>query len=871
MPRSSAAVAALTPSPPPSINKYRGVALRLVDVLPSAHVEVPSMSDRQIRAILTNHWRRHLAPFTGPSGERARLVQAVGLERHPPATQESVASATSGSTNAAAGATKRASSERATALKPGGRAAKPARPGQVPSKSSTLSLDDRHERDVRTFGLGEGSYDERECIVAPTPSRLRFPLQLRHGGLLRLAPAILGDGDATFRIGLRRQPGDAVRQIASKTLHGPTRRFDEWEVELDLDTTTDAELELTTESTGREPALTLWGSPVLVAPAASSLPYNVLFIIVDAMRGDAIAASHDPAEDDQRRRSERPALDAWFAPMPEVAPELNRLAARGAIWEHAWSNAMWTRPSTVSLLTGLRASHAGLDVLGLELAGDQRRNFYAQRPPLLPLQLRRGGATTAAIVNNMYLSGSVGVGVDFGFESVVDHRFQALDTDHITKEASRFLALHRSERFFLLLNYASPHAPYVPPVKHLRAVRVAQNRPEDLGVLNYLAEIHKDDAAIGQILRQLEQLNLTQDTLVVVTADHGETMSAAHDVVALDVAQGVPSGRFTHLSTMWEEAARVGLLMALPGKIPAGLRSKTRVQGFDILPTILELEALKVPDAVEGSSLVPLFEGRSLPERPILIEGRGARSVIADKYHFIARDPVARRLRFHGDEYERSVELYDLQQDPGERHDIAPQHPELVASLRALLERTVSTKQAMAAPAKKRRWHFLFSSAGKARHLEVSLHAAGARVMPVQIEARAIRTEADGGIHITTDTSAAQAVGFDIEWDDAVGEPTWTVALDGQPWPEDRVFVGTLGLAAPGVARGVTRGFDLSQLDAAMGPHVVPTEELGLFITRDIDTAAVDVETSQAAQLEAQQAMQAWGYARKPVAKPSTK
>ncbi|HEY5959442.1 MAG TPA: sulfatase [Polyangiaceae bacterium] len=822
------------------LQPYPGVAVRLVDALTTAHVEVPSMSDRQIRALLVKHWRRHLAPFTGPQGELGRLVQSIGLERHAPPKREASAEVAAPTTVASKGGAK-----------------------------DSLSPEERSEREIRTFGLGEGSYDQRECIVAPTPSRLRFPVRLSRPSQLRLAPAVLGDSETTFVVSYRGATGSERVILGSKTLHGPTRRYEDWVLNLDARlASSGGELELTTESPRREPALALWGSPVIIGPAGSALPYNVLFIIVDAMRGDAIAAAHDPEDDRRRRESKRPSLDAWLEAMPEVAPELNHLAARGVVWQHAWSSAMWTRPSTVSLLTGLRASHSGLDVLGLELTGDQRRNFYARRPPLLPLFLRQAGATTAAIVNNMYLSGSIGAGVDFAFESLVDHRYQALDTVHITDEALKFLDTHAGERFLLLLNYASPHAPYLPPPRDLRAVRAAKNRPEHPGVLNYLAEIHKDDAAVGAVLRHLESLKLTEQTLVIVTADHGETRSAAHDVVALDVAQGVPSGRFTHLSTMWEEAARVALLMALPGKIPAGLHPKAWVQGFDLLPTILELEGLKVPEEIDGRSLVPLFQGREIAERPVVIEGRGARSIISGRYHCIVRDPVARRLRYHRDEYERSVELYDLEADPGERHDIAVLHPDMVASLRASLERTLHSKAVIEHKAATRqRWHFRFSTAGKVSQLEVLLRAAGANLTPVGIDARALHTNADGSIRIVTETVADRAVGFDVEWMDGLGDATWAVTIDGRPWPEDRVFAGTLGLAARGLAHGTNRAFDVNQLDSPVLPHIVASDELGMFITRDLGAEPAETETSVEAQLEAQQAMQAWGYARKPAAK----
>jgi arylsulfatase A-like enzyme len=828
-----------------------GIALRLIDELGNAQIDAPSISDRQVRGLLTSHWRRHITPFVGPGGDLGRMVQSVGLSRFGglgPRRDPKPKGTSASQPPAGATSIGRASSPQATQTRSGA--------------GSASGLDDaeRQQRNLRTFGLGEGTYDERECILAPPPATLRFGVQIPKRAQLRVAPAVLGDGEVTFTIAFRPAAGGERVVLGSTAVRGPSQRYNDWTI--DLPGNSAGHLELLTEAKSREPLAALWGSPVIVAPNASRLPYNVLFIIVDAMRNDALAASHDPVADAQRKHAKLPPLDAWFDAIPEVAPELNRLAGRGAIWTNSWSAAMWTRPSTLSLLTGLRASHTGLEILALELIGDQRRNFYARRPPLLPLLMRRAGATTAAIVNNMYLSGSLGVGIDFGFEVVVDHRFQAIDTRNITNDALRFLSDLGKERFFLLLNYSAPHAPYVPPAADLAAVKAAPNRPADTGVQHYLGEVHKDDAAIGQVLRKLDEQKLAKDTIVVVTADHGETMSAAHDIVAIDVAQGVPSGRFTHLSTMWEEAARVPLIMALPGKIPNGKRLEQRVQGIDVVPTILQLEGLAVPAEIDGRSLLPELEGRTVEERPVVIEGRGARSIIDRNYHLIVRDHVAKRLVYHGEEFEKSVELYDLALDPGERNDIAPQHSALVETLRGKLARVLSEKSTTTASVSRQRVHLRFATAGKSHQLEVILRVKPdqAKVVPIGIEPRAIHAEAEG-IRVTTATSSDVAVGFDVEFSSP--DLRWQVKLDDKPWPAENIYAGPLGLLSSGLLEGLSDGVDRTQLDSPGLPHIVATEEVGMFVTRDPLAGPADLEMSAEAQLEAQQAMQAWGYARK--------
>lgn len=835
--------ATLSQSPSLEHGSETGIALRLLDRLDQAQISAPRQSERAERGLLAKHWRRHRLPYTGPSGELGRLAQAVGL------------------TEALEVEPARAATASDLTLAPAKR------------QSEMLSGDGREldERDLRTFGLGEGSHDQRESLLVAAPATLRFKLHIPANAKLRLAPAVIGSSEVSFSISFHSDLG-VLHPLGTTTLRGPSKHFRDWVIDLQAAGVGagDGELELSCESKSHEPALALWGDPVVVAPKASRLPYNVLFIIVDAMRSDAISAAHDASEDRARKLAQHQPLEAWIDSIPEVAPELDKLAASGVIWPHSWSAAMWTRPSTIALLTGRRASQSGLEVLALELLGDQRQRFYASRPPLLPLFLRRAGASTTAIVNNMYLSGSVGVGVDCGFEMLIDHRLKALDTRRITRDALRFLEARGNERFLLLLNYASPHAPYVPPHRDVRALRGAANLPSDPSVVNYLAEIHKDDAAIGQVLTKLDELKLREQTLVIVTADHGETLSVAHDAVAVDVAQGVPSGRFTHLSTMWEEAARVPIIMALPGKIPSRRRLESRVEAIDILPTILELQGLPIPDEVQGRSLVPDLRGTALEQRPVVIEGRGARSIIEGKYHLIVRDPIARKLRRHDEELERAFELYDLEQDPGERREVALQYPEVVAELKTKLDRIVHEGRTDKEPASgDQRFHFRFASSGVPRQLEVTLQvgAAAAKVTPVGIDARGLTLGPDA-IRISTLTSKQIPLGFDLQVPSARRELRWSVSLAGKPWPSSAVFVGPLGVSAPQFAQGYDALSDLSALDSTRLPHIVATEELGLFVTRDPVSGTADSPISAEAQLEAQQAMQAWGYARGPAKSP---
>jgi arylsulfatase A-like enzyme len=801
---------------------HRGIAVRLVDQLPTARLDVPLLSDRYVRSLLGLHWRRQKAPFVGPTGELGRLVQQVGLVR----------------------------AHRLDADRP-----------------DHLGAKEIERR--QTFGLEEGSIDQREAILAPAPATLGFSISLPKSSVLRFAPAVVGEGEVEFEVAFQSPHGRRV--LWSTKLRGPSRRWRDVEVVLPEGEDATGELSLVTRCDQESPVLAFWGTPSIWAPKVSRLPYNIVWVVVDAMRPDAIASLHHPDTDGPIERAPIAPLDAWLPRMPEVAPNLDRLGDSGFVFDRAWSTAMWTRPATVAFLTGMRPARFGLPTLDLEVSPQVEQRFYARRPPLFALSFRSAGADTAAIVNNMYLCGYYGVGVDTGFERLIDHRYQAKDTGYILEDTKLFLDEHKDGRFALFVNLGAPHAPYVPPEDDLAPIERAPVRPGNKMVRRYLGEIHKDDGAIGQIAKKLEELGIWDQTVVVVTADHGETMSEAHDVIAVDVAGGVHSGRFTHLSTMWEEASRVPLLMHLPPGIAKANRSHGWVQTTDILPTLLELSGLAVPDGLDGRSLVPELRGESRPNRPVIVEGRAARSLMEGDYRLVMRDPEARRLRDAMGITEKAVELYNLAQDPGERRDIARSDPERVAAMQKRFEELRRSQVPCAGgETGYETLHLRFATAGRARHLEGVIEILGAtgkddqallQVIPVGL----LTAVVDGdGIRAKVDcqTSARRVVGFDLHVPKGL-RVKWTFLLDGQPWPDERVFVGSMGLAWPGLGRGLVSDPSLGALLSSAMAHVVPEQELGLFVSRDEKGDDVDVSRSDQARAEARRAMQAWGYARR--------
>jgi len=383
-----------------------------------------------------------------------------------------------------------------------------------------------------------------------------------------------------------------------------------------------------------------------------------------------------------------------------------------------------------------------------------------------------------------------------------------------------------------------------------------------------LAEIRKDDAGIGRILDELEKLGLSDTTAVVVTADHGETMSEAHDWVAVDVAKGVPSGRFTHLSTMWDEAARVPIVMALPGRIAAGQRITTEVQSTDIMPTLLELEGIHVPSEVDGVSLLPALDGKTIASRPVVVEGRGAQAIREGNWRLVVRSPVARRLRKGESEFEKKFELYNLKEDPGERRDVSAVNGDVVERLQTELVRMLSANKVSAPPSAKANSgagtiRLRFATAGRSARIHGALRLKGEGSLRVVSEGERVNVMPTGPAALDIDfrSEPDRALELQLMVEPADADILWKWSLDDAPWPQRATFGGPLFVSIPVLAEGLSSALN-DELVVADSPYIAAKRELGIFVTRNsrLDTTTT---LSESAEREAQQAMQAWGYMRK--------
>jgi arylsulfatase A-like enzyme len=189
----------------------------------------------------------------------------------------------------------------------------------------------------------------------------------------------------------------------------------------------------------------------------------------------------------------------------------------------------------------------------------------------------------------------------------------------------------------------------------------------------YDATIRAADRMVEQLLDQLDRLGLEEDTLVLITSDHGEEF--------------MEHGSVWHMKTVYEELIRVPLLIRVPG-IKGGARVKTCVSQVDVMPTLLELMGVECPASVQGRSLVSLLRGEPEKDRFVYAETRmptksSRACIIREGWKYI-EGSQDESLRYPAP---APFEVYNLAEDPGEQNNLYGTFPKVDKNLGGLMRK----------------------------------------------------------------------------------------------------------------------------------------------------------------------------------------
>ncbi|HZP12768.1 MAG TPA: sulfatase [Nevskiaceae bacterium] len=400
-----------------------------------------------------------------------------------------------------------------------------------------------------------------------------------------------------------------------------------------------------------------------------------------------------------------------------TTPRLEAFARQASVFDNFFANSNWTTPTITTLLTGLYPpTHGAVHMNG---------RLPAPVPTIASL-LREHGYVTAAVVSNSRAH-PLEVGFGDGFDYVSDVRSRdagpiedsvlmlerahlSVFVDSLAKPLKSVLRKQRNDNWFpqemvsdpamgvvqsgrrplfLWTHFTSPHQPYLPPAPFLHRFLASDEfttvpdflnphffyRPEqqtavDHMRLRYDEYVAYTDDGVGSYVQRLDEAGLLDNAIVIITADHGESFE---------------KGWNEHAGPMLHQALiHVPLLIRLPGQ-QQGRHIQSNAEQADLLPTLLELLHLPIPERADGESLVPALQSQDYRtarakfsfELGLTANGQrpraGSVSVIKGAYKLVHRFRSG------------CEELYALDRDPNELEDLSAADPETASSLRQLI------------------------------------------------------------------------------------------------------------------------------------------------------------------------------------------
>ncbi len=487
---------------------------------------------------------------------------------------------------------------------------------------------------------------------------------LRFGYTYRPSPSDNGAHSASFSV-LLEKDGKPRGMIFQKEVSVKSTEFFHFPLAAwipeDSDSIYRIRFQITRDSIGR--AQTAWLQPVLQTDRVerrespeidekaeklrrSNRDANVVVILLDAGRADHFGC---------------------YGYNRNTTPIVNELARQSLLFRHAYTDAVYTLASTASLMTGLHPEHHRILYMKNKLpAGTQT----------LARVFSENGYETATFVANGNASSAFGMtqGFDEVAEVFRNENYTGWGQD-VTNSFSEWLPTVIGMKFFAYLHYREPHDPFNPPEEWVKKfvdpsykgdvgtsfekrVRITTNATdltnEDRKQIRnlYDANLAYGDFQVGQILDLLRNTGQYDNTIVIVTADHGEAI--------------YEHGFQGHNSQLYEESVHIPLLMKLTRKSDASGTIDPVVRTIDLFPTLIDLLSFSRKQvSVDGRSSLPYLVSLPSGERDVITQ-----TTLQRAYSYREKDYKYVVDQVYGDE-----ELYNLRQDPEERHNLIAVEP----------------------------------------------------------------------------------------------------------------------------------------------------------------------------------------------------
>lgn len=503
----------------------------------------------------------------------------------------------------------------------------------------------------------------RRALNAPSARTYSFYLHVPEQGELVFDQGSSAD-DTEFVVRVATD-GEPAREVYREKA---TTEWTEGNVDLAPWATKAVRIDLTTTGADGEAG---WGEAEIMVPELpeppeiadrGSRPKNIVYILIDTQRADAL----EPFGEDGSL-AQTPTFDA--------------LAKDSIVFTRAFNQENWTKPSVATILSGLYpVTH---DTSGEEETVPDAVEMIAER-------LEDNGMKTGAFIANGYISR------DFGFNQGWDDYTNFLregkngQAKNVYRNATQWVEENHDKPFFLYVQTIDPHVPWNIPDeykelyydgKYTGRIGPTMGGAEQKELSGnpkmteddykwvqtlYKGEVSYQDKQMSRLIDKLDELGVLDDTLVIVSNDHGEELN--------------DHGEMGHRHTLYNELLRAPLLMRYPDRLPPGHQYDDIVEMVDVAPTIVDLMGFEPSEVHEGISLLPLIEGHTL-QRPRYTIAEyeynsryGPLDIDEEDRGSHERSVIVGRWKLWRDHRQHKM-LFDLKADPKEQKNMLGKAP----------------------------------------------------------------------------------------------------------------------------------------------------------------------------------------------------
>ena len=429
---------------------------------------------------------------------------------------------------------------------------------------------------------------------------------------------------------------------------------------------------------------------------------NVVLIVIDTLRSDHLSC---------------------YGYFRETSPTLDRLAKEGVLFEDSYASGIATGPGFTSIVTGLYPVSHKYYITPYNVPNAYQLDDDI---PVIAEIMWDNGYVTAAVDNLINFRSHMKHFVR-GYEYYMNPTKTSRWVHHhviaseVNKKVLPWIRQHSYERFFLFIHYWDPHTPYNQPEGYRKVFKHKRGDYSDLKVMRasagydyvpgwgrvdeivegdenksidlYDGEILYVDNAVAEVVETLKDEGILDETLIIVTSDHGEQLGQ--------------HGIWGHAG-LHESVIRVPLIIRYPKKLPKGVRVKGYVQQADIVPTILSLAGIKTDYKFDGVNLLDVI-ARRMSRDFAICETWGERCIVKGEWkliihyepelkviHEVFPEPhwphprpiktIMERVKIEGNV---GYELYNIKDDPMETINLVDERRDVLEELKSIIEEWV--------------------------------------------------------------------------------------------------------------------------------------------------------------------------------------